>query len=601
MVKGIPDGMSKADLTAKLAANGYDVSKLGEPQGGSGRGTINPELPQPSRGGQASALLQMPAATQNYNPSDALTGAKKSVADTVRGAGLAEPMLPDLQRQPGYMDTIDQEYKDAGKGAGVTKFITDAAMVAAPATKAGQVARSAIKEAPNFLGRTLGRAVEGATSGAVAGATLAPGEGESRLKNAVKGAATGGILAPGLGAVGEGLLAGKDFITQPAATRAANMFKKGDVNIPAVSAELQNPVSLPMSTAAQAGSPELAAFEKTARGADQGTRGARWEKLDDATNQKAWEQTGDVLGDSIANLQPRLDAVKMAMKPAQDALNKIKFKADDKDSLILQIEQLRRSPNFASDSQGQQQLNRVLADATGPDVTLGSLANLDTELAYGSTKYNLNDRQLGEVRDRIRAMIDSRSNGAWSKAHADLAAARGPAENSESANAIYNAFSDPFSGARGKTSTGLPQTTSTKLNNAMAARGTDKTDINAPRDLLDPSDRQGLESIIDSLRKAEYPKTSTVPAAHMPGLSEPGAPLPSGKAAARYVANKLLGARSKATRDAASDALSGRAGWDAMVDAAQKSADISASDAAMLARILRGVGPVSGAAVTGER
>lgn len=29
VIKGVPDGMSKADLTAKLAANGYDVSKLG--------------------------------------------------------------------------------------------------------------------------------------------------------------------------------------------------------------------------------------------------------------------------------------------------------------------------------------------------------------------------------------------------------------------------------------------------------------------------------------------------------------------------------------------------------------------------------------------
>ena len=28
IIKGVPDGMSKADLTAKLAANGYDVAKL---------------------------------------------------------------------------------------------------------------------------------------------------------------------------------------------------------------------------------------------------------------------------------------------------------------------------------------------------------------------------------------------------------------------------------------------------------------------------------------------------------------------------------------------------------------------------------------------
>ena len=28
VIKGVPDGMSKADLTAKLQANGYDINKL---------------------------------------------------------------------------------------------------------------------------------------------------------------------------------------------------------------------------------------------------------------------------------------------------------------------------------------------------------------------------------------------------------------------------------------------------------------------------------------------------------------------------------------------------------------------------------------------
>lgn len=33
VIKGVPDGMSKADLTAKLQANGYDITKLTEPSG----------------------------------------------------------------------------------------------------------------------------------------------------------------------------------------------------------------------------------------------------------------------------------------------------------------------------------------------------------------------------------------------------------------------------------------------------------------------------------------------------------------------------------------------------------------------------------------
>lgn len=41
IIKGVPDGMSKADLTAKLQANGYDISKLAAPQA--------VESPQPAR------------------------------------------------------------------------------------------------------------------------------------------------------------------------------------------------------------------------------------------------------------------------------------------------------------------------------------------------------------------------------------------------------------------------------------------------------------------------------------------------------------------------------------------------------------------------
>jgi hypothetical protein len=32
VIEGVPDGMSKADLVAKLKANGYDTSKLGAPE-----------------------------------------------------------------------------------------------------------------------------------------------------------------------------------------------------------------------------------------------------------------------------------------------------------------------------------------------------------------------------------------------------------------------------------------------------------------------------------------------------------------------------------------------------------------------------------------
>lgn len=55
IIKGVPDGMSKADLTAKLQANGYDVSKLTAPAA--------PELPESLRP-RTAAPEGMPGARQ---------------------------------------------------------------------------------------------------------------------------------------------------------------------------------------------------------------------------------------------------------------------------------------------------------------------------------------------------------------------------------------------------------------------------------------------------------------------------------------------------------------------------------------------------------
>jgi hypothetical protein len=52
IIKGVPDGMSKADLTAKLQANGYDISKLTTPAA--------PQLPESLRPRAAEAQSEVP-------------------------------------------------------------------------------------------------------------------------------------------------------------------------------------------------------------------------------------------------------------------------------------------------------------------------------------------------------------------------------------------------------------------------------------------------------------------------------------------------------------------------------------------------------------
>ena len=58
IIKGVPDGMSKADLTAKLQANGYDISKLTAPAA--------PELPESLRP-RTAASEGMPGARQELS------------------------------------------------------------------------------------------------------------------------------------------------------------------------------------------------------------------------------------------------------------------------------------------------------------------------------------------------------------------------------------------------------------------------------------------------------------------------------------------------------------------------------------------------------
>lgn len=92
VIKGVPDGMSRADLTAKLAKNGYDVSKLGAPATGSAAIPQAAQLPEadPVRiyetdpnTGQKTSRLQYPSGTRPRQT------AKQKQADIDNAARLA--------------------------------------------------------------------------------------------------------------------------------------------------------------------------------------------------------------------------------------------------------------------------------------------------------------------------------------------------------------------------------------------------------------------------------------------------------------------------------------------------------------------------------
>jgi hypothetical protein len=79
IIKGVPDGMSKADLTAKLQANGYDISKLTAPAA--------PQLPESLRP-RTAASEGMPGARQDLSTGQRVyQAARPFVAPIVEALG----------------------------------------------------------------------------------------------------------------------------------------------------------------------------------------------------------------------------------------------------------------------------------------------------------------------------------------------------------------------------------------------------------------------------------------------------------------------------------------------------------------------------------
>ena len=95
IIKGVPDGMSKADLTAKLQANGYDIGKLTAPAA-----PAAPELPESLRP-RTAASEGMPGARQDLSTGQRVyQAARPFVAPLLEAGGaiggglLGTPMGP---------------------------------------------------------------------------------------------------------------------------------------------------------------------------------------------------------------------------------------------------------------------------------------------------------------------------------------------------------------------------------------------------------------------------------------------------------------------------------------------------------------------------
>ena len=240
VIQGIPDDMSKADLTAKLAANGYDVSKLGGPSPaapaapaatGVSDEDVNNYIAEQQKQkviaqGKESAQQRM-AAPDEYvdvpvmSPDGAFTGQTERVlkpkADPI-GMGAMEtiPFAKDLAAYSRSTDFkipfTDTVLKGSGRTMSEEKNLmageSQANLEAYPgAYRIGEAAgivpqlyapMGLASKGTTFLGKTGLGALEGAGYAGAAGL----GEGttmEERLANAKSGAITGGLLGGALG------------------------------------------------------------------------------------------------------------------------------------------------------------------------------------------------------------------------------------------------------------------------------------------------------------------------------------------------------------------------------------------------------------------
>ena len=162
IIKGVPDGMSKADLTAKLQANGYDISKLTTPAA-----PAAPELPESLRP-RTAASEGMPGARQDLSTGQRVyQAARPFVAPLLEAGGAVAGGLIGTPMGPAGI------VGGAGLGYGIAKEGLEMADVAMGMKAPRQGAAQVVEPVRNVL--------EGATfeaGGRVAGPLIAQGVGK---------------------------------------------------------------------------------------------------------------------------------------------------------------------------------------------------------------------------------------------------------------------------------------------------------------------------------------------------------------------------------------------------------------------------------------
>jgi len=215
IIKGVPDNMSKADLTAKLKANGYDVSKLEAPAAAPSEipaqrkergffGTIGAPIQAASEGIISGGGNVMFGAQRLLGMGLEKVGGADASSLGRAGQFLQEDAARRLAESQGRVAPFKQEFPvstGAGElGAEVVGTLPVGAVIAAPlrAIPAAAPLAQAIRTGGFSKGNIATRAAGGATLGGASAAVINP-------EDAALGATIGGAVpfaGPALGYVG---------------------------------------------------------------------------------------------------------------------------------------------------------------------------------------------------------------------------------------------------------------------------------------------------------------------------------------------------------------------------------------------------------------